>query len=304
MTTAAGVPETRGELEGDEAFETLRATGRVALVRDAVTRFRAADGFSHSRALAFQMTLTVLPTLIALVGLTASLGDGKTRKALAGTIDQIAPGAAGDILRAALAQGADGSATKAFVFGGMAALIAGTTAMAQLERGANRLYGVERDRPFPRRYGTAFVLAVVSGLLLGCAIALLVAGGAIRERFGIDRTVAEVLSWPIGLGAVVVVIALLFEVVPHRRQPEASWLAFGGIVATVGFVVVLEVLDGYVSAAGGFGETYGPLAGTVGLLLWTFGSSASLLFGLAIAAQLEAVRAGAPVPRVDRHDNL
>jgi len=35
---------------------------------DAAIRFRAADGFSHSRALAFQVTLTLLPALIAVVG--------------------------------------------------------------------------------------------------------------------------------------------------------------------------------------------------------------------------------------------
>ena len=61
MTTASGVPCTYGELEGDEALETLRRTGRRRLVEDAVIRFRAADGFSHSRALAFQTTLTLLP---------------------------------------------------------------------------------------------------------------------------------------------------------------------------------------------------------------------------------------------------
>jgi hypothetical protein len=47
------------------------------------------------------------------------------------------------------------------------------------------------------------------------------------------------------------------------------------------------------------GATYGPLAGTIGLLLWTFLTSVALFLGLAFSAQLEAVRAGVPGPRVE-----
>ncbi len=46
-----------------------------------------------------------------------------------------------------------------------------------------------------------------------------------------------------------------------------------------------------------FGETYGPLAGLVALLVWCLLSSISLFLGAAIAAQLEAVRAGASAPQ-------
>jgi uncharacterized BrkB/YihY/UPF0761 family membrane protein len=48
----------------------------------------------------------------------------------------------------------------------------------------------------------------------------------------------------------------------------------------------------------------GLLAGTIGLLLWTFATSVALLLGLALAAQLEAVRAGTPDPRMHRDQNL
>jgi uncharacterized BrkB/YihY/UPF0761 family membrane protein len=46
-----------------------------------------------------------------------------------------------------------------------------------------------------------------------------------------------------------------------------------------------------------FGRTYGPLAGMVALLLWALLSSIAVLFGAAVSAQLEAVRAGVPAPR-------
>jgi len=52
----------------------------------------------------------------------------------------------------------------------------------------------------------------------------------------------------------------------------------------------------YVARSASFGTTYGPLTGIVALLLWANLSSVALFLGVAFAAQLEAVRAGAPAP--------
>ena len=311
MTTASSVPETREEeLEGDEALETLRRTGRRRLVLDAVTRFRAADGFSHSRALAFQATLTLLPAVIAVVGLAAALEVESFSRVVRETIADVAPGAVGDIFTAALRQGRSAagqeSGETALAGGAVAAALAGTTAMAQVERGANRIYGTEQDRPFLRKYLTAALLAATAGTLALCSLAVLVGGSALRDAIAWGETfdvVWAVLRWPLGIAFAVVAIALLFEHAPRRRQPEASWLAFGAATAAVLWLCFMAVLVVYLELTGSFGATYGPIAGTIGVLLWTFLSSVALFLGLAFAAQLEAVRAGRPEPRVPRHDN-
>ena len=306
MTTASAVPVTReDELEGDEALETLRSVGRRRLVLDAVDRFRAADGFSHSRALAFQGTLTILPALIAIVGFASTLDQDTVAKVIEETIREVAPGAVGDLLTEALQQGSRRSGELALGGGLFAALLAGTTAMAQIERGANRIYGVERDRPFVRKYGVAFLLMMSAGALFVLALFALVAGEALKGTVGWGstmETVWDVLRWPIGLVLVVMSVALLLEVSPRRRQPEASWLAVGAGVSVVLWLVFMALLKAYVEATEGFGATYGPLAGTIGVLLWTFLTSVALFLGVAFAAQLEAVRAGVGETRRDASD--
>lgn len=309
MSTAAAVPCTWHELEGDDALETLRRCGRRRLIVDAITRFRAADGFSHARALAFQATLTLLPALIALVGFASALDQDQSdlRRILQETIEAIAPGAIGALLTDALRQGSSTASGEAVLVAGLvAAVLAGTSAMAQVERGANRIYGVEQDRPFVRRYLNALGLALTAGVLALLALTALVAGAAIRDAAGgadgFD-TAWAIARWPIGLACMVGAIALLFEIAPHRRQPEPSWLAFGSGAAAALWVVFMVVLVAYIEATGTFGATYGPLAGTIGVLLWTFGSSCALFGGLALSAQLEAVRAGVPGPRLDRPVN-
>jgi YihY family inner membrane protein len=312
VTTATSVPVTRAEeLEGDEALETLRRTGRRRLVVDAVARFRAADGFSHSRALAFQVTLTLLPALIAIVGLAAALEVESFTRVVRETIEQLAPGAVGDIFTDALRQGTSAarqeSGETALAGGAIAAAIAGTTAMAQIERGANRIYGTEKDRPFLRKYLTAALLAATAGSLAVLSLVVLIGGSAIRDSVAWGETIDDVwvvTRWPIGIVLAVAAIALLFEHAPRRRQPEASWLAFGAATSAVLWLCFMAVLVVYVEATGSFGATYGPIAGTIGVLLWTFLSAVALFLGLAFAAQLEAVRAGVPEPRVERDENV
>ena len=62
--------------------------------------------------------------------------------------------------------------------------------------------------------------------------------------------------------------------------------ALAGFVGSIGLVAL------YVALSGDFSATYGPLAGIMALLLWATATGVALLFGLAVAAQLEGARAG------------
>ena len=302
MSTATSVPSTFG-LEGDDALETLRATGRRQLALDAFDRFRAADGFSHARALAFQFALTIVPALITVIGLATALDQDTFTRVVRDVLADLAPGAAGDLITEALRQGsASADGALALLLGGAATLVAGTTAFGQLERGANRIYGVERDRPPLRKYATAAVLMLTAGVATVLAVVLLVAGSTLADAAGWGIAF-KVLRWPVALGLVVTALALLFEVAPRRRQPEATWLALGSSVSAVLWLIFLGVLALFVGVSPNFGATYGPLAGTIAVLLWTFASAVALLLGLAFAAQLEAVRAGVTATRVARDEN-
>jgi uncharacterized BrkB/YihY/UPF0761 family membrane protein len=78
-----------------------------------------------------------------------------------------------------------------------------------------------------------------------------------------------------------------------------SWLGLGSGVAVVLSMAAAAGLAAYVNVSGSFGSTYGPLAGIFALLLWSLLSSMSLFYGVAVCAQLEALRAGEPEPAYD-----
>ena len=123
-------------------------------------------------------------------------------------------------------------------------------------------------------------------------------GGSIGFSLG-SPLAARIWSWsrwPVALVVMAAAVALLFRWSPRRRQPAWSWLAFGAAVSVGLWGLVTLLLDLFFRTSTSFGETYGPLAGMVALLLWAFLSSVALLFGGALAVQLEAVRAGVPGP--------
>jgi YihY family inner membrane protein len=300
LSTAACVPEARG-LEGDDAVETLRSVGVVPLVRDSFVRFRRADAFSHSRALAFQLVLTLLPALIAVVGFALVLDQQSFSSVLEQTFKDLAPGPAGEVLTQTI-KSSSGSGGIALVLGLVIAIVSGATAMGQIERGANRIYGVERDRSSVAKYVRATLLALSAGVATVGALVLTVAGSELGSALADQGwsnalgTIWSIARWPLGAVLVAGAAALLFEKAPNRSQPEPSWLAFGSGLSVLMWFAFTGILAGYLELSKEFGETYGPLAGFIGLMLWALLTALALFAGIAVAAQLEAVRAGEPEP--------
>jgi YihY family inner membrane protein len=301
VSTAQLVPET-WELSGDDARRTLAETGRRRLLADAFQRLRVADGFSHARSLAFMTSLVLVEGLIALVGFASLFGQEGVSAIIVRTIRGAAPGPAGRLLTQAVVQAeANGSSHRfaALTFGLVGALIAATTATGQLERALNRIYGIEQDRPSVKKYAFAFVLAVSAGTLGACAFATLAFGRTLGDSVRDDRvsTAWNATRWPLGLLFTAAAVTMLLRWCPRRHQPAPSWLAFGSVVSVVLWTVVTLGLAAFFSWSSSFGQTYGPLAGMVALLLWALLSAIAILYGAAVAAQLEAVRAGAAAPQ-------
>ncbi len=149
MSTAARVPETC-HLTGDDARETLAHTGHWRLLRDAFVRLRAADGFSHARSLAFLAGLIMVQGTIALVGLSAALGEKGVGDVIVRTYRGVFPGPAGRVLTMTVRQAQESGVAGRYAglaFGLVGGLVVSTTLFGQLERGLNRMYGVEQDRP-------------------------------------------------------------------------------------------------------------------------------------------------------------
>lgn len=283
-----------GELTAEDAWRAVRAA-RWSFWVEAFARFRYGDGFSHARALALQLCLAFIPLVIAAVGLSGTLTTERPGQVLRLTLIALSPGGSGGLIRDTLAEQSEGA--QAALWLGLAFAIATlTTAMGQVERGANRIYGIQRDRPSRRKYGRALAIALGAGLPAMAGFGTLLAGSAfgdaVEQVYGVDDDVVTTVAVPLGTMLLLVSVTAMLRYSPHRRQPGWSWLALGTGVALVLWLVFTGLLAAYVQLSGSFGAVYGPLTGVIALLLWAQLTSVAIFFGLALTAQLEARRAG------------
>ena len=309
MSTASAVPETYS-LEGDDAKKTLQSVGRWRLIKDSFTRFRTADGFSHTRAAAHAAVLTAFPMLITVIGVASVFHLESFRNVLEQTLLGLAPGPAGRLLSTAFREGSEQRGGAALLGGLIGALVSGTFAMAQVERGCNRIYGMVRDRKISLKLGWGLLLYVSAGVLLAIAFVLLAVGKGLENGLAkgggwsdTSAAVFGVLRWPAGLVVTFLALTLIYKVSPNRRQPGATWLQTGTITATLLWTVLTAALALYYSSSQSLGSTYGPLLGLIAILVWAYATALALFFGMAFAAQLEAWRAGVPGPRTLRRYN-
>ncbi|MEU4701097.1 YihY/virulence factor BrkB family protein [Nonomuraea dietziae] len=304
MGSATLVPQTRTmELSADDAWTTLKQYGMRRLAHDSFVRFRYGDGMSHSRALAFQLCLSIIPGTIALVGLASLAHQEHLGQVLQQALSNLAPGEGGAAVLEILNQGARTRDAVALWLGLGTALASLTSTMAQVERGANRIYGMERDRPFHRKYGRAIILALTAGALMVAGFVAMVGGAAIGDALASVyqwgpglRGAFDLTRWPVGFLLALASTSVLFRAAPRRRQPGHTWLAFGALVTLALWMTFTMGLALYTGTSGTFGSTYGPLTAVMALLLWAFLSSIALFLGLAFAAQLESCRAGCVEP--------
>ncbi|WP_411104118.1 YihY/virulence factor BrkB family protein [Streptomyces sp. cmx-4-9] len=310
MGTARRVPQRHDvegeELSADEAWTALRRYGSWSLARDSFVRFRYADGFSHARALALQTVLSIVPLAIAAVGLSGVLHTEDVGRIAELTIRSVTSGPGQAVVDDALSESrrhAGDGGQAALWLGLLFSLANVTTGLCQVERGANRIYGNERDRPFLAKYTRGLVMAALAGFPLGLSFTLTVLGthltDALAEVYRLeDSTVQawDLLRWPVGILLAVLATSAIFRLSPRRSQPGYTWLAFGAVVYLVLWNLATWGLSLYVGASSSFTSVYGPLSAIVSLLLWSYLTSVALFLGLSFAAQLEAVRAGVKEP--------
>jgi YihY family inner membrane protein len=271
----------------DGTVEAVRRRGIVRSGSEAIRRFVDADGASHSRALAYQILLTVISGFIGLVGLASQLHIPELRAIVEHLATRVAPGPSGRLLEEAARQGARSGAT-AMVVGIAVALVAGALAMAQVQRSADRIFGLRGDRPPLVRFGLGLLLLLSAGVLLALGGLLVGSGDAIGKGIGWHggaRTVFDVLRWILGPLMMLAGTWLLFRLAPREGWSSGVAQAIGVLVAVVLWLLFTLALAFDLSTTTS-SQTYGPLLAVVGLLLWAGLSALALHLGLATCAAL------------------
>lgn len=141
------------------------------------------------------------------------------------------------------------------------------------------------------------LLTLVVLLLTALVLVGLVVSGPVATELGrtiglgdTTQTVINIIKWPVMLGMVVVIVALLYYVTPNVQQPKFRWVSLGAIIAILTWVLASVAFGFYVSRFGSYNKTYGALAGVIVFLLWLWITNLALLLGAEFDAEMERTR--------------
>ena len=164
-------------------------------------------------------------------------------------------------------------------------------------RASNRIYDIEEGRPIwktvPVRLGVTVVMVILLAL---SSVAVVLTGGLARQAgklLGVGSTavsVWDIAKWPVLLGIVSLMFAILYWAAPNVRHPGFRALSPGGIVAVAAWVIASAAFALYVANFSSYNKTYGALAAVVVFLVWLWVSNVAALLGAEFNAELERGR--------------
>jgi membrane protein len=279
--------------------EDIHKAGWRYTAKAAFGEFQRDQCTDLAAALTYYAVLSVFPAILALVSLLGLFGQSETTTAaLLDIVRQLGQGQVADQLKGPIDQVVDArGAGLALVVGLAGAVWSASGYVGAFGRSMNRVYQVDEGRPIWKL--RPVVLLITVGLIVMAALVLigLVVSGPVAEAIGEvvglgeqSVSVWNVVKWPIMLGIVIVMVAVLYYATPNITQPRFRWVSVGAAVAILVWVLASVAFGFYVSNFSSYNKTYGSLAGVIVFLLWLWITNLALLFGAEIDAELERAR--------------
>ncbi|WP_188580318.1 YihY/virulence factor BrkB family protein [Azorhizobium oxalatiphilum] len=260
---------------------------------------RTMSEFSSDRVLSlaagvtFYTLLAVFPAIAALVSLYGLFLDPAVLQSQLEAASWVLPTGAIEVMRdQALRIVAHGKSTLGFgfIFSLCVALWganAGTKAMIEA---LNVAYGETERRSF-LRLSLITLGFTLMGILFACvAMAGILAVPVALELLWLDQGTEWFISlirWPSLLVVVSCAIMLLYRLGPCRAHARWRWVMLGSVVSAMLWLAVSAGFSWYVSHFGSYNETYGSLGAVIGFMTWIWLSTAVVLFGAELNAELE-----------------
>jgi membrane protein len=242
---------------------------------------------------AFYSFLALFPAMIAAVTVYGLVADPATVARQSEELADALPADAASLLTGqmeAVTQSPSQSLGLGLVIALALALWSASGGVGNLMSAVNIAYDEEETRGFVRRKVLSLVLTLGAIVFVVLSIGLVAVAPALLDNLvgaGPVRWGIEVARWLGLLLAVVVALAIVYQVAPDREPAQVRWVSVGAVVATVVWLFASLGFSLYVDNFGSYSKTYGALAGVVVLLLWLWLTMFIVLLGAEVNAEAE-----------------
>jgi membrane protein len=271
----------------------------LATLRRTQKEFKEDNLTDWAAALTYYSVLALFPALIALVSIIGLVGDPKaTTNTLLDIVRQLSP----DSVKTLQGPIQDITANRSnagigLIVGIGLALWSASGYVGAFIRADNAIYEVEEGRPFwklrPLQVFVTLVMVIVLAIVLLALVATGPVAKAVGQNIGVGDTAITVWNlakWPILLGMVLVILAVLYHASPNVKLPGFRWISPGAVVAVIAWIVASALFALYVGNFGSYNKTYGTFAGVIVFLLWMWITNLAILFGAELNAEIERSR--------------
>jgi membrane protein len=271
-----------------------------ATVKRTVMEFREDNMSDWAAALTYYGLLSLFPALIALVSIVGLVGDPvSTTRTITEIVTKLGPSSAADTFAGPIKSiTSHRSAAGILLVVGLAtALWSASAYVGAFMRAANVIYETPEGRPFWKLRPLQILVTLAMLLLLAAvALALVLTGpvvDAVAGPLGVGSTAVSIWNiakWPVLLGVVVTMFAVLFYAAPNVKLAGFRWVTPGALFAIVLWLIASAAFAFYVANFGSYDKTYGTLGGVVCLLVWFWITNVALLLGMELNSERERAR--------------
>jgi membrane protein len=241
----------------------------------------------------FYGLLAIFPAIAALISLYGLILDPQDVQSQIQGLAGLLPGGAVEIIGeqiTRLSQQGSGGLGLGFIIGLAISLWSANAGVKAIFDALNIVYDEDEKRSFFKlnlqsllfTLGTIIflILALVAVAVIPVVLKFIGLGSALEWLISIGR-------WPLLLAAVIFGLAVLYRFGPSRDRAEWRWITPGSLFAGIGWLVFSMLFSWYVSSFGSYNKTYGSLGAVIGFMTWIWLSTAIILLGAEINAEME-----------------
>ena len=290
--------KARAQAQGAEPRQKPARESRTWKVIKRIAIGVYSDGFIHAGNLAYLALLSLFPFVIVTAAIARLLGPGAEGMSAVNAVLLTMPGDVQDVLRAPIADVLHARAGNLIWFGAVVGLWTTASFIETIRDIIRRAYGVTYSRPFwEYRLGSiGIIIASVVMAMIAFSASVLLSG---LQQFVVQHfpAAADVIAAVTLIRIVPALLLygslyLLFYILTPKRYRRGCQKWPGAAFVAIWWVATSALLPSILSGLGGYGATYGSLAGVMIALIFFF----IIGLGLVIGAELNAALAETPRP--------
>jgi membrane protein len=242
---------------------------------------------------AFFALLAVFPALAAFVSLYGLFADVHTAEAQIAGLSGVLPHetiqfATHQMTR--FAKRGTGQLTLAFALSVVLSIWSANGAVKALFDGLNVAYEQRETRGFVRLNALTLLFTLGALIFMLAALSAVVATPSILGFFGFRQSLGwlSLVRWPAMMALSVTALSVVYRYGPARHRVRWRWITWGGVAASVLWLVASMLFSWYVGSFGHYDRTYGSLGAVVAFMTWIWISTMIILLGAELNSEMEA----------------